>query len=130
MPEKTMMANLDMNFMTALWVSGLASFGGVAGYVRKIRHGLSKNFSLAELIGEVIISCFVGIITYLLCDSQHIDPTLTAALVGISGHMGSRAIYLAEFFVQDKLGLKPPQPPTCDKQDDCPIVKGDSDASK
>ncbi|CAB4202313.1 LydA-like holin [uncultured Caudovirales phage] len=98
MPEKF----LDYSFITIFWVSGLAIMGGIANYAKKVNDKIIKRFSLFELIGEVFISGFVGIITFLLCESAHIDLKLTAALVGISGHMGSRAIFLIEQVVNKK----------------------------
>jgi predicted RecB family nuclease len=41
--------------------------------------------------------------TYLLCQSAQINPVTSAAFVGISGHMGSRAILIFEKFVQKKI---------------------------
>ncbi len=81
--------------LTYLWVVCLSSWGGVAKYIRKIREGHSK-FSLAELIGEICISAFVGVLTFFLCESAQLPAALSAALIGISGHMGSQAIYLFE----------------------------------
>jgi hypothetical protein len=42
------------------------------------------------------------VITFYLCESSQIDPLISAALVGISGHMGSRAIFTIEKFLQNK----------------------------
>ena len=96
--------NADTVF-TFLWVCALSMWGGVAGYIRKLRQGLTKGFSITELLGEIVVSSFVGIITFFLCQTSHLDQTITAALVGLSGHMGSRAIYLIELFVRKKLGV-------------------------
>ena len=83
-------------WFTYLWMLLLSVWGGVANYIRKVRDGDSEGWSIVELFGEMVIAGFAGIITFLLCGSQEINPLLTAAFVGIAGHMGSRAIYLAE----------------------------------
>jgi hypothetical protein len=83
----------------------LSTWGGIAGYVRKLKQGMSKRFSVTELIGEIVVSSFVGVITYFLCKSSSIDETITAAIVGVSSHMGSRAIYLIEILIRKKTGL-------------------------
>lgn len=84
------------------WVLLLSFWGGMAGYIGKIKQGHCR-FSVSELVGEVVISGFVGIITYLICQSSGIDPLLSAALVGISAHMGSQAIFMMEKFLQNKV---------------------------
>ena len=57
-----------------------------------------------ELIGEIATSAFAGLITFWLCEAAQLDPLVTAALVGISGHMGSRALYQFERWAQTRLG--------------------------
>lgn len=96
---------MQYEVMTYLWVVGLSAWGGIAGYVRKIKSGHCR-FSLSELVGEMFISGFVGIITFLLCQAAMINPVLSAALVGISGHMGSRAIMLIEKVIQEQVEKK------------------------
>jgi hypothetical protein len=36
------------------------------------------------------------VVTFYLCEAAQFPPVLTAALVGISGHMGSRGLFLIE----------------------------------
>ena len=98
MPEKF----IDYPFITILWVSSLAAMGGVSSYIRKVRDKTIKRFSIVELIGEIFISGFVGIVTFLLCDSAGFDPRITAAIVGVAGHMGSRAIFIIEHMINKK----------------------------
>ncbi len=89
-------------YMPFAWMIGLSFWGGVASYVRKIKEGHIR-FSFAELVGELFISGFVGVLTFLLCQSAQFNSLLTAAMVGISGHMGSRAIFIIEKLVEAKL---------------------------
>jgi hypothetical protein len=84
------------------WVVSLASWGGIATYVAKIKEGKCR-FSIAELAGEIFISGFVGMITYFLCHSAQMNDLLTSAFVGISGHMGSRAVFLFETLLSKKI---------------------------
>ena len=93
---------LDYSIFTICWVALLSISGGIASYVKKVSNGIIKRFSIVELIGELFISGFVGIITFLLCDSAGFDTRITAAIVGISGHMGSRAIFLLETVINKK----------------------------
>jgi len=80
--------------VTYAWVVLLSIWGGVAGYIRRFKR--DQRFSLVELIGELCISAFVGVLTFFLCEAANIPPVMSAAFVGISGHMGSRAIFLIE----------------------------------
>jgi D-arabinose 1-dehydrogenase-like Zn-dependent alcohol dehydrogenase len=101
MPEKFEPLQFEA-LLTYAWVVGLSAWGGMAEYVRKIKTGAGR-FSFSALIGELCVSAFVGVITYLLCQSAQINPVTSAAFVGISGHMGSRAILIFEKFVQKKI---------------------------
>jgi hypothetical protein len=89
--------------ITYLWVTGLAAWGGIVSFYRKVKSGETRSFNVVELIGEITTSAFAGLITFWLCEAARLDPLLTAALVGISGHMGSRAIYQFERWVQTQL---------------------------
>lgn len=84
------------SWLTYAWVVLLASWGGVVNFMRKVRTGVARPFNVAEFIGELATSAFVGVITFWLCEMAMLDPLLSAALVGISGHMGSRAIFHLE----------------------------------
>ncbi|WP_432473323.1 phage holin family protein [Amphritea sp. HPY] len=103
MPEKD---PTTYSLITYLWVLGISSMGGIANYVRRVKAGTAEKFSIMEVVGEIFISGFTGLITFWFCESADIDPLLTAALVGISGHMGSRAIALFEHEVKRRWGVR------------------------
>lgn len=92
MPERL----IDIPFLTLLWVGTLSVCGGVANYINRFNKGIIKRFSVFEFVGELFISAFVGLVTYLFCRSAGLDELITGVVVGISGHMGTRAIYLIE----------------------------------
>lgn len=73
-------------------------------FYRKVKLGKSKPFNIMELVGELATSAFAGVLTFLLCEYANIAPLMTAALVGISGHMGSRTIALMEHWAAEKFG--------------------------
>ncbi len=104
MPEKD---PFSYTMLTYFGVIALSSWAGLVSYIRKIRAGHCR-FSVAEVIGEICISAFVGVLTFFLCESTEIAPVLTAAFIGISGHMGSRAILIIENILENliKKGLK------------------------
>jgi hypothetical protein len=86
---------LDFTPYTYAWVALLSVSGGIVSYLQKIKKGKAR-FSLAEILGECFISGFVGIITFWLCEYSHVNELLAAAFIGISGHMGSKIIYVLE----------------------------------
>lgn len=90
----------NYSLLTYAWVIGLSGWGGLVSFLRKRREGHVRPFNFTELIGEIFTSAFVGLLTFWLCEAGHINPLTTAALVGISGHMGSRAIFGIERWAQ------------------------------
>lgn len=101
MPEKD---PLTYDILTWGWVLLLSVWGGVVNFMRKVRDGETKLFKITELIGEVATSGFVGVLTFLLCESTDTDRLVSAVLVGVSGHMGAKTIKLLEMLVENKIG--------------------------
>lgn len=87
---------LSYGILTYVWVFALAVLGGVVGFLRKLQEGVTRAFNVVEFLGEIVTSAFAGIITFWFCESAGFNPLLTAAFVGISGHMGSRALFAFE----------------------------------
>jgi len=90
-------------YITYFWVFFISVWGGIINFKNKMKQGILVRFSLAELVGDIATSAFVGIITFYICESANITPVLTAAIVGISGHMGARLLFTLEKIVQKKL---------------------------
>lgn len=88
--------------ITYVWVFALAVLGGVVNFMRKLQQGHARAFNLVEFIGEIVTSAFAGVITFWMCEHAGLSPLITAAFVGISGHMGSRALFLFEGWLQAK----------------------------
>jgi len=57
-----------------------------------------------EIIGELTTSGFAGVMTFWLCEAADINGLITAVLIGISGHMGGRAIFIIEKWAEHKFG--------------------------
>lgn len=92
------------DLLTYLWVIVLSLWGGVVNFFRKMKAGKARPFNITELVGELMTSAFAGILTFYLCEAASFSPVLTAALVGVSGHMGSRAIFHLEQIAESRLG--------------------------
>ena len=93
MPEKD---PTNLGWVTYLWVVLLSGLGGFVAFWQKLKDGSVRVFNVVEFIGELCTSAFTGVVTFYLCEAAQFPPVLTAALVGISGHMGSRGLYLIE----------------------------------
>lgn len=100
MPEKD---PANYSLFTYLWVVALASWGGAVGFYRKMKDGRARPFNIVEFIGEVATSALVGVITFWLCEASGVNQLLSAALIAISGHMGSRAIWQFEKWAERRL---------------------------
>lgn len=81
----------------------LALWGGLANYVYRIKAGAVQRFSFIELLGEWVISGFSGVMVYLLASHYHVEPLLTAAMVGVAGHAGARTTFYVERMFSRKL---------------------------
>ncbi|SRR5258705_4690154 len=92
-------------WITYCWVFLLAGLGGLVSFARRVKGGQSHPWNIAEFIGEIATSAFGGLITFYLCEAAQLNPLVTAALVGISGHMGSRAIYQFEITLRKRFHL-------------------------
>ena len=98
--------SIIVDLLTYAWVFGLAMLGGAASFVRRVRSGQAKYSNIVELVGELVISAFAGLVTYFLCRSANFDDMLTAAFVAISGHMGTRIIFMLEGVLVRRFGYE------------------------
>jgi hypothetical protein len=96
---------------TYMWVVGLSAAGGAVAFIRKYKAGHSRAFNVAEFVGECATSAFAGVMTFYLCEWSGISALATAAMVGISGHMGSRAIANLELFFESRFPKAVPPAP-------------------
>ena len=83
----------------------LSIWGGVVNHIQTIRNG-KKKFQWRELAFDLVISTFAGLITFYFCRSAGISETMSAVLIAISGHMGTRAIAGFETVYRRIIGAK------------------------
>ena len=91
---------------------GTALLGGLVSWAAKVKAGTVSAWNLMSLIGELCTSAFAGLLCFWICESLNFAPLMTAALVGVAGHMGTRAITAFEAMAQRKWGSSDPSPPT------------------
>lgn len=93
---------------------GMAVLGGVANWLGQVRRGEVPISSVSTLVGEVFIAAFAGLLAFFICDWMNFPQPLTAAMTGICGHMGGRAVAMFERWAEAKFGslnTTPSDPP-------------------
>ena len=110
MPEKdpnntALFVECLRQFMPYLTTFFLSTWGGVVNHITTLRSG-RKKFQLKELIFDLVVSTFAGLITFYFCRSAGISETMSAVLIAISGHMGTRAIAGFETVYRRIIGAK------------------------
>ena len=87
---------------------GLALFGGLVSWVAKVRKGEAQAWNVMQLVGELATSAFAGLLCFWICDASGLSMSWTVPLVGIAGHMGTRAITAFETMAQKRWGVDTP----------------------
>ncbi|UNU73294.1 phage holin family protein [Moraxella nasovis] len=81
--------------VTLPYVLVLSLLGGLASFIMRLNQAtepkpLGKIF--LNLFGELFLSGFAGLTTFLLCREWELSLNITAVAVAISGHLGGNAI--------------------------------------
>lgn len=90
----------------------IALLGGLVSWLAKVRKGDASPWNVMQLVGELCTSAFAGLMAFWLCEWSGAPPLLSAALTGIAGHMGTRAISAFEEFAQKRFGVAASQEKT------------------
>ena len=83
----------------------LSIWGSVVNHIQTIRNDKEK-FQPKELILDLIVSTFAGLLTFFFCKGAGVSETMSAVLIAISGHMGTRAIAGFETLYKRVIGIK------------------------
>lgn len=86
----------------------IALLGGLVSWLAKVRKGEASAWNVMQLVGELCTSAFAGLMAFWLCEWSGAPPLLSAALTGIAGHMGTRAIATFEEFAAKRFGVSAP----------------------
>ena len=91
-------------------VLGVALLGGAVAWADKVRRGHLRAWNLMALVGELATASLAGLLCFWLCEWQDYPRNLTAALTGLSGYMGTRALALLERKAGERFGATAPAP--------------------
>lgn len=96
---------LDYPLKQYLMLLAISLLGGAVSWYAKVKAGTVKTWNLMHLIGELATSAFAGLLAFWICAYMNTPPLLMAAMVGIAGHMGTRAISVFEQWAARKLPI-------------------------
>lgn len=94
------------SLLTYVWIICLAMLGGVVRVLREVdlQRKTGKQIVIT-FVTEIIISSFVGLLTFYACRAAEISFFTTALMTGIAGHMGVRALGVLESIYKAKMGV-------------------------
>jgi len=69
----------------------LSCWGGIVSYIERLRIYRSR-FNWKDLTFDLVISSFAGLLTHFFCEYSNVGGSMSAILIAVSGHMGTRAI--------------------------------------
>ena len=87
------------------WVMAWGAAGGIISFYQKMKRGDARPFNLIEFFGEVATSSFVGVLSFWLCEYSEVPKLLEAVIISVSGHMGTRAIFVFEKWLAKRYGF-------------------------
>lgn len=94
---------LNHPWVTWLWVIFLSAWGGFLAYATRVKEG--EKFLAFALFVDLVGAAFAGVIVFLVAEDFDISPYLTAASVGMAGHLGPRSvIVIVKRTLEKKLG--------------------------
>lgn len=95
---------LDYPLRQYAFLLSVALLGGIVSFYTKVKNGSAQAWSLMHLIGELATSAFAGLLAFWVCAYANTPPLIMAALVGVAGHMGTRAIAMVEEWAAKRFG--------------------------
>jgi hypothetical protein len=97
---------LDYSLGQYTLLLSMAVFGGLVSWFAKVKSGSVQAWNVMHLIGELVTSAFAGLMAFYICEWAGTAQLVTICMVGVSGHMGARAIAAFEEIARRKLGVE------------------------
>lgn len=92
----------DAGIWTWIFLIVTITLGATVRYVKTLKQ---KPFKLMNLVIELVVSAFVAIMAGLICAAMEIDYIWSFAIIGMSSHQATRALYLIQNLVNKKLEM-------------------------
>ena len=107
--QSAMKTPLSYSLQEYVFVLAIALLGGLASWWMKVRRGELLVWNISALIGELCVSAFAGLLAFWLCEYARLNPLLTSAIVGMSGHAGAKGLNWLEAVgqrvIEKRLGI-------------------------
>jgi peptidoglycan/LPS O-acetylase OafA/YrhL len=84
------------SWQTYTWVLVLSLWGGLVAHVRKYAENNVPANRIAAFIVDIAGSGLVGILVFFGCESVGVTGPAAVLAVGVSGHMGVKALFALE----------------------------------
>lgn len=98
---------LSLPLPTYLWVMGIATMGGLVGYMNK-----TSDYTVKDVVKSALTSALTGFLAFCACFEGGLSMGWTLFAVGVAGLMGKRAWEDMENILRIRAGLPPAAPPT------------------
>lgn len=85
-----------LKFSIPVYIVLITIWAATAHTITRIRKGELDSFAFEEWIGDIIVSSFVGAISYYLGKYYKLDDMLLVVTVAISAHLGTKVIPVFE----------------------------------
>ena len=82
----------DYPNMSNMWIIFLSMWGGLVCGLRSKSYNKFKIYTIFSIARDLITSTFTGMLAFLLCEESKIPEIWTAAIVAMSGYMGTQAL--------------------------------------
>lgn len=95
--------------VTLPYVIFLSLAGGLGAFIMRLNQSTEPkplHVIFVKLLGELFLSGFAGLITFLLCKEFGLSTNMTAVAVAISGHLGGNTIILISDYLKDFFNKK------------------------
>lgn len=93
----------DGHIGPTLLMAGVAMVGGAVSFYHKMKTGKTRAFNITEFVGELVTSGVAGVLAGWVLVGLEANQYLVYAGVGIAGHMGSRIIFIAEQWLEERV---------------------------
>jgi len=97
----------DLNIFTTIIVGLFGTWGAFLNYIRRqeTQKELTRTQKITYFFTDFASSTGLAMLTFIALQGWGVNELLSVAFAGFVSHQGTRAIYLAQIIVAEKLGL-------------------------
>jgi len=103
MPDKHLS---DVDNISLIFTTIIGTWGSILSFLKRERSGYSFLKAVSMFLTDMFTNIGFTILTYLGLIGYGVNELLAVSIAGFIGHQGTRAIYLAELAIADKIGSK------------------------